>query len=167
MGVDALFGVVLGMEGADDAAQGLGQGAIEVLIGPVFQQAILLHDLGKQHGILAVAAAELEGIARGLHRALVGNRRLDGELVPLRILALPLCADLFYDTAEFMADDRRMLGDIIGHALVVGALYGRLVAGHADGIGNHLHQNFVVLDLRQLKGVQPQIVLSMQTYCFV
>ncbi len=117
--------------------------------------------------MLAVASAELKGVAGGLHRILVGDGGLDGELIPFRVLTLPLGAYLFDDAAELMAHDGGMLGNIFRHALMVGALDGRLVAGHTDRVGNHLYQNFVVFNLRQFKGIQPQIVLPVQTHRFV
>ncbi len=167
MDIAAGLGVILGVEGADDAAQRLGQRAIEELLGLVVQQAVLLHDLGQQDGMLRIAAAVLEGIARGHERALVGDGGLDGELLAHGELVGPLRADLLDQAAELVADDGGMLADIVGDALVVGALKRSLVAGHADGVRDDLDENFIVLDLRKLKGIEAQIILPVHTYSLI
>ena len=167
MDIGAGLGVVHRMIGADDAAQRLGQGAIEVSVRLVLQQAIVLHDLVHQDGVLGVAAAELEGVAGGHHGAAIVDGGLNAELLALLVLVSPLRADLFDHAAELVADDGRMLGDVVGHALVCGALDGGLVAGHADGVGDDLHQNLVVLDCGHLKGIQAKVVCGVHAHCFV
>ena len=55
---------------------------------------------------------------------------------------------------------------VVGHALVVGALDGRLIAGHAYGIGYDVRQYLVLLNSRKLKFLQPQIVFSVKSNRF-
>ena len=165
--VDARLRVIHRVEGADDAAQRLRQRAVEVFLCAVLQQAVLLHDFGNQDGVLRIAAAVFKGVAWRHLRAVVSDGGLNDELLAGRELVCPLCADLFDDAAEFMADDRGVLGNVVRHALVVRALDGRLVAGHADGVGNDLDENFVVADLRKFKCVEAQVVLRMHAHRFV
>lgn len=69
---------------------------------------------------------------------------------------------------KLVTHDGRMLGNIGMHALVLGTKDRALVGGHADAVGYDLDQDFVVTDFRQLKGIQTQIIRSIQTYspCF-
>ena len=121
----------------------------------------MIHNFVHQDGILGIAAAELEGIAGGHHGAAIVDGGLDGELLANLVLVCPLCADLLDHAAELMADDGGMLSDVLGNALVVGALDGSLVAGHADGVGDDLYENLVILDGGHFKGIQTEIVCSM------
>ena len=127
----------------------------------------MLHDLVHQDGILRIAAAEFEGIAGRHHRAAIIDGGLNGEFLALLILIGPLRADFFNNAAEFMTDDRRMLRNIIGNALMIGALDGRLVAGHADGVRNDLYQNLVVLNGGHFESIQTKIVGAVHAHCFV
>ena len=162
--VDVLAGpgVVHGVIGAHNAAQGLGHRAVEEGLSAVLEQAVGLHHLGVDDGVGGVAAHVLEGVAGGGDGAVHG--RLDGEFLAGLELVLPTAAHLLDDAAELMAHDDRVLVDIGGHPLVVGALHGRLIGGHADGIADDFDQNFVVLDGRQLEALQAQVVDSVQPY---
>ena len=55
-----------------------------------------------------------------------------------------------------------LLGDVLGHALVLGALDRRLVRRHADAVGNDVGQDLVVPDRGQVEGLQSQVVLAVE-----
>ena len=65
---------------------------------------------------------------------------------------------------KLVTHDGRMLGNIRMHTLVLGTKDRALVGGHADAVGYDLDQNLIIADFRQLKGIQTQIIRSMQTY---
>ena len=155
------------MVGAYDAAEGLCQGAIEVSVCIVVQQAVVIHNFIHQDGVLGIAAAELEGVAGGHHGAAIVNGGLDGELIAGLILVSPLCADLLDHAAELVADDCRMLSDVFRNALVSGTLDGSLVAGHADGVGDDLYEDLVILDCGHFKGIETKVIGSVHANCFV
>ena len=69
---------------------------------------------------------------------------------------------------KLVTHDGRMLGNIGMHTLVLGTKDRALVGGHTDAVGYDLDQNLIIADFRQLKGIQTQIICSMQTYspCF-
>ena len=154
------------MEGTDDAAHRLCQGAIEVGIGIVRQQVVGQQRLDGDVGVLAVAAAVLVGIAGSHLGALVEVRRLNGKALAGFIFIFPVLADLGDDTAEFMADDGRMLRNVVGHALVLFALDRGLIRAHADGVRNDLDLNIVRTDLREFNFLQTQIHFAMDSNCF-
>ena len=164
--IAAGLGVVHGVEGTDDAAHRLCQGAIEVGIGIVRQQVVGQQRLDGDVGVLAVAAAVLVGIAGSHLGALVEVCRLNGKTLAGFIFILPVLADLGDDTAEFMADDGRMLRNVVGHALVLFALDRGLVRAHADGVRNDLDLNIVRTDLREFNFLQTQIHFAMDSNCF-
>ena len=151
------------MEGADDAAERLGKRTIEEFLRAVLEQAILFHDLGNQNRVLRIAAAVFERIAGGHQRSVIRNRRLNGEFFAGRELVRPLRADLFDHAAEFMADDRRMLRDVLRNALMLRALNRSLIAGHTYRIGNNLHENLIIMDLGKLERIQTQIIFSVHS----
>ena len=157
MDIAAETGVVHRVERADDAAHRFGQRSVEIGVGIIGKQVVSQQRFNGDIGILHIAAAVLIGIAGGHLRALVEVRRLDGEALAGLILVLPVLTDLGDHAAEFMADNGRMLSDIIGHALVLGAFNGGLVRAHADGVGNDLDLNVVRTDLRQLDLLEAQI----------
>ena len=120
--IGAGFGVVHGVERADDAAHRFCQRAVEIGIGIIRQKIVGQQRFDGDVGILAVAAAVLIGIAGGHLGALVEVGRLDGEALTGLVLILPVFADLGDHAAEFMANDRGMLCNIIWDALVLLAL---------------------------------------------
>ena len=69
-------------------------------------------------------------------------------------------------TGELVAHDGGVLGDIRVHTLMTGAKDGALVSRHADAVGNDLDKDLIVLDLRQFKSIQTQIVGGVQTNSF-
>ena len=69
-------------------------------------------------------------------------------------------------TGKLVAHDGGVLGNIRVDALVAGAQNGALVSGHADAVRNDLDKDLVILDLRQFKGIQTQIVGGVQTNSF-
>ena len=154
--------VILRMERAHDAGERLRQRTIEEAVRLVFEQAVHQHHFLRQDGVSRVAAAIPVGVARRAQAALVVQRGLDGELIARLVFVRPFGADLHDFAAEFVADDDRMHGDVLGHALVILALDGGLVAGHANAIRNDLHQNLIVLDGGQFKGFHAQVVFAIQ-----
>ena len=154
------------MEGADDAAHGLGQGAVEVCIGVVFQQVVGDQRLNGHVGILAVAAAIGIGIARGHLRALVEVGGLDGEAVAGLVLVLPVLAHGVDHTAELMAHDGGVLGHVVRHPLVLRALDGGLVGAHADAVRDDLDLHIVRANLGQVDLLQAQVHFPMNPYRF-
>ena len=69
-------------------------------------------------------------------------------------------------TGKLVAHDGGVLGNVGMDALMAGAKDGALVSRHADAIGNDLDQDLIVLDLRQFKSIQTQIVGGVQTNSF-
>ena len=154
------------MEGANDAAEGLRQGAAEEIRPLVGKQAAHLHHrVGDDH-IGGVPADIGEGIAGGGQGPLVIQGGLDGELAAGLELAGPFFTHRQDLAAEFVADDHRVFGHVIRHPLVIRALDGRLVGGHAQAVRNHPGQDLVRAGGRQLEGFQPQIVFSIEPYGF-
>ena len=159
--VHAHLGVVSGVECADGAAHGLGQRSLVVGAALVLQQAAQLHDLGRDDAVGGIAAEELVGVAGAPHGALVVQGGLQGELHAGLELVLMRLADLDDITGKLMAHNGGVLGHIRVDALVAGAEDGALVSRHADSVGND-----VILDLRQFKSIQTQIVGGVQTNSF-
>ena len=120
------MGVIASVHRADDAGQRLAKGSGIEARTLVREQTPHLHHLGRDDDVGGVATDESVGIARGgkgSDRAvLVVEGRLDGELVTRLELILPLGADLYDLSSELVADDRRILGDVIRYPLVVGGL---------------------------------------------
>ena len=162
--VHAVGGVVHRLERTGHAAQRLGQGRAEERFAMVRQQAAALHELVRDHDIGRIAADGPEGVAGRPHGALVVDVRLNGEALAGLELALPLAADLKNLAAELMSHDHGVLRHVVGHALVIRALLGRLIGGHADGIADDLRENFVVPDRRKLEGFQSQVFLAIQAH---
>ena len=69
-------------------------------------------------------------------------------------------------TGELVTHDSGVLGYIRVHTLVAGAEDSALVSRHADAVGNDLDKDLIVLDLRQFKSIQTQIVGGVQTNSF-
>ena len=164
--IGAGLSMVHGVERADDAAHRLCQRAIEIGIGVVRQEIVGQQRLDGDVGILAVAAAVLVGIAGSQLRALVEVGGLDGKALTGFVLVLPVFADLGNHTAEFVADDRRVLRDVVGDALVLLALDCGLVGRHADRVGNDLDLNIIRADLREFDLLQAKVHFAMDTDSF-
>ena len=160
------LGVVSGVERTDGAAHGLGQRSLVVGASLVLQQAAQLHDLGRDDAVGGIAAEELVGVAGAPHGALVVQGGLQGELHAGLELVLMCLAHLDDITGELVTHDGGVLGYIRMHTLVSSAEDGALVSRHADAIGNDLDQDLIVLDLRQFKSIQTQIVGGVQTNSF-
>ena len=79
---------------------------------------------------------------------------------------LALCAHLDYLAAEFMADDSRILRDIVGDPFMLCTLHGRFVGGHADAVGDDFDNNLVVLHGGELKLLQPQVHFAVNAHGF-
>ena len=164
--VHAHLGVVSCIESADGAAHRLGQRSLVVSAALVLQQAAQLHDLSGDDAVGGIAAEELVGVAGAPHGALVVQGGLKSELHAGLELVLMSLADLHNVTGKLVAHDGGMLGHIRVHALVAGAEDGALVSGHADAVGNDFDKDLIVLDLRQLEGIQTQVVGGVQTNSF-
>ena len=160
------LGVVSGVERTDGAAHRLGQRSLVVGAALVLQQAAQFHDLGRDDAVGGIAAEELVGVAGAPHGALVVQGRLQSELHAGLELVLMCLAHLDDITGELVTHDSGVLGYIRVHTLVAGAEDGALVSRHADAVGNDLDQDLIVLDLRQFKSIQTQIVGGMQTNSF-
>ena len=164
--VGAGLGVVHGVERADDAAHRLGQGAVEINVGVIRQQAVHQQRFDGNVAILCVAAAVLIGIAGSHLGAFVEMGGLNGEALTGLVLVLPVLADLLNDAAELVTDNGRMLGNIVGNALVLRAFDRRLIGAHADRVRNDLDLYVVRADLRQLDLFQTKIHLSVNANSF-
>ena len=77
-----------------------------------------------------------------------------------------ILADLNYLACKLVADDGRILGDVVGDAFVGRTLVGSLVGGHADAVADHLGQDLIFLDLRELELFEPQVIHAVEAYCF-
>ena len=158
--------MVHGMEGADDAAHGLSQGAVEVGIGIVVQQVVGQQRLHGDVGILGVAAAVLVGIAGSHLGALVEMGGLNGKAVAGLIFVLPVFTHSVNHAAEFVAHNGGILGAVVGNALVVRALHGSLIGAHADTVGHDFDLHVIGANLRQVDLLQTQIHLAMDSNSF-
>ena len=131
MRVYALLGVVHGMERADDTAHRFSQRRMEKAVALVMDQAsVFHHDLG-QDAIGHIAAKVGKRIARGARVSRHTQRRLLSKALAHLPLMLPVFAYLFNDAGKLMAQNDRVLINIIRYALVFAALDGRFVRGHA------------------------------------
>ena len=146
MGVDTHLGVVGGVQGANGAGQGLGERGLIICLALVDQEAVGGEDLLGKDAIGGVSAAELIGVARGVHGARVVDSGLDGEL---------LSGVIEVGVRGTHLD--RVCGCILVDALVVGAQLRHLIGGHADRVGDDLDEHLVVLDGGQLELLEPQI----------
>ena len=164
--IHAHAGVEAGVERADAATHRLSERGLVVCLALVLEQAAQLHHLGGNDAVGRVAAEELVGIAGGPHGALVVERGLQGELHAGLEFVRMLGANLDNVARKLMAHDGRMLSDILVDALMLDTQDSTLIGGHADTVGYHLDQNFVVLDLGQLKLLQTEVVSGVQTDCF-
>ena len=166
--INTHLGVISGVERTDRAAHRLSKRRLVVGTPLVLEQAAKFHNLSRNDAVGRIAAEELVGIAGAPHRALVVERRLQRELHARLELILMLRANLDDIARKLVTHDGRMLGNIRMHALVLGTKDGALVGGHTDAVGYDLDQNLIIADFRQLKGIQTQIIRSMQTYspCF-
>ena len=160
--------VISGIERTDRAAHRLGKRRLVAGTPLVLEQAAKFHNLSRNDAVGRIAAEELIGIAGAPHRTLVVKRRLQRELHARLELILMLRANLDDIARKLVTHDGRMLGNIGMHAPVLGTKDRALAGGHADAVGYDLDQDFVVTDFRQLKGIQTQIIRSIQTYspCF-
>ena len=166
MDIAAQTGVVHRVESTDNAAHGFGQRAIEICIGIIVQQVVGQKRFNGDIGILRITAAILIGITGRHLRTLIEMCGLDCKTLTGLVLMLPVFTDLGDHAAEFMADNGRMFSNIIGHALMLGTLNGRLIRAHADGIRNDLDLNVVRADLRQLDLLEAQIHLTVDSNSF-
>ena len=142
--IAALRGMILRVIAAYNAAHRFGKRAAEEAVSIIFEQAAVFHNQGGNNNIGCVSAyegknsPEPQGGLRCLSRAV-------WKIYPRLKLILPFLSYLYNFAAEFMPYDNGMLAYVVGHALVVGALYGRLVAGHAYGIRYDVRQYLVFL----------------------
>ena len=153
--IAALRGMILRVIAAYNAAHRFGKRAAEEAVSIIFEQAAVFHNQGGNNNIGCVSAYVGERIARSRKGAFVVYRGLYGKFIPRLKLILPFLSYLYNFAAEFMPYDNGMLAYVVGHALVVGALYGRLVAGHAYGIRYDVRQYLVFLYFGKLKFLQP------------
>ena len=160
------FGVIHGVIGAHDAAHRLGQGAVEIYIGVVGQQAVHQQRLHRNAGILGGPAAVRIGVAGRHQGAIAEVSGLDGKMLAHLVLAPPVLPYGHDIAAELMAHNRGMLRYVVGNTLVFRALYGSLVGRHAHTVGNNLYLNIVGTHLRQNDVLQPQVHFPVDAYRF-
>ncbi len=159
-------GVIHGVEGGDDAAVGLRQGAQEEHIRVIGDEAVHLQDLDGHGHIGGVTPAVPVGVAGGQHGALVGVGGLDDIAVTGLVLVLPVFAHLHDAAAKLMAHDGGVGGHIIGHPGMVGAQHRGFVAAHAQGIGHHLADDRIIGHGGKLKLLQAQVFFAIQANSF-
>jgi len=164
MDIGTLMGVIAGMHGADHAGQRLAKGSGIEARTLVREQTPHLHHLGRDDDVGGVATDESVGIARGGkgsdRTALIVKGRLDGELVTRLELILPPGADLDDLSGELVADDRRILGDVIRHPLVVGGLMGGLVGRHAEAVADNLREDLIILHHGEFELFETKVFLT-------
>ena len=147
---------------ADGAAHGLGQRGFKVGVALILKQAAQLHHLGGDDGVGAVAAKVGIAVAGGPHGALVVEGGLQGELHAGLELILVVLANLDDIARKLVTHDHGVFMHVLGHALMLFAQHGALVGGHADAVGNHFRQNFIVRNFGQLKFLGTQILGAVQ-----
>jgi hypothetical protein len=59
-----------------------------------------------------------------------------------------------------MAYNRLLFRELMPYPLMPFALQGEFMAGHADGIRNHLSQNLIILKRGKIKLIKPKILLA-------
>ena len=157
------------MHRADDAGQRFAERSRIEALALVGQQAALQHHLFGDDdvgGVAAGVAVGVSGCAEHAHRAaFIRDGGLDGELVPGLEGILPFPADFDDLAGEFVSDDGRMLGYVLGNALVVRSLVRRLVGRHANAVADHLGEDLPFRNLREFEFLQPQVVFSVQSDC--
>ena len=162
--------MIVGVHRADHARQGLRQRGGVVTLAGERQQASLLHHFVRNHDVGRVAADESVRVTRRAQHAdgafLVVERGLDREFVARLEAAAPLAAHLDQLARELVSDDNGILGDVARNPLVDIGLVRGFVRRHADAVANHLGQYLVVLYFRQLELLQPEVVLTVESYSF-
>ncbi len=158
--ITARFCVVIRVISTNAARDGLRHGTGEIGITVIGPETACLDDVIGKNAVFCISAAPLAGVSRRFH--LSGNCRLLGEFLPRLEPVLPLFADLDDIPRKFVADDHRILVHIIGHPLVLCSLLHGFPCGHADGIRDHLDQDLVVCDFRQLEFLQPDVIHAIQ-----
>ena len=127
MNIAALRCVILRVEAAHYAALRLGQRAAEEGLAGILEQAVVFHYHCRNDNIGGVSADIAVAVSGSCKRALVIDGGLNGELIPCLELICPFAAHLYYFAAELVTDYYRILCNIIGDALMVGALYAGLI----------------------------------------
>ena len=158
-------GMVGGVERADRAAHGLDERRLVVGLAVIGEEAVGVEDLHRKDAVGGVSAAELVGVAGRIHGALVVEGGLDGELLAGLVEVLVLGSHLDDIAGELVAGDDRVLGDVLGHALVLRSELRHLVRRHADRVGHDAHEHLVVLDLRELELVDAQVHRAVHPDC--
>ena len=69
-------------------------------------------------------------------------------------------ADLDDLSGELVADDRRILGDVIRHPLVVGGLMGGLVGRHAEAVADNLREDLIILHHGEFELFETKVFLT-------
>ena len=120
------MGVIAGVHRTDHTGQRLTQRSRVKSRAIVRQKTSHLHHIRRDEDVGRVTAGVAIGISRSGQKSgrtvLVVESRLDGELIPRLELILPLGADLYDLAGELVADDRRILSDVVWDSLMVGTL---------------------------------------------
>ena len=153
---------------ADDATHRLGKRTVEECFTRIIKQAVAFHNASGNYDILGIAAdisERITGSGIGVTRKV--HSRLNGEFLARLELVLPFCADFHYFAAEFVTDNNRFLGNIVGNTFVIRALHCRFMRRHTNTVGYDFCKNFVVFDLGKFEFIESEVVLAVKSYSFV
>ncbi len=133
------------VKSAGDTCHGFGKGAVEEGVAGVVQKAAELHNFVWNDNIGCVSADILKGITgSGINVLGVVKSRLNGNALTLFKVICPFASDLDDFAAEFMSHNGGVLGNVVGHALVLCTLNGSLIGGHTNTVGHYLEQYLVL-----------------------
>ncbi len=164
--------MIIGMHGANDTRKRFGQRCRIKSFTVIRQQTISLHHLiGNNHirSVTANIGITVSRCTQYSHGAIfIIQRRLNGKFITNFKSICPLRTNFNQLTGKFMTNDYRILGNVIGHPLVVCSLNGRFIGRHTQRITNNFSQNLIIFYRRQFKFFQPKIILTIQTnrFCF-
>ena len=156
--------MVVGMHGTDDAGERFGQCCRVEPFTRIVEQTSQLHHLIGNHYVGGIPSDIVIGVTRSTQHSdrpfLVVQGRLDGELFTRSELGFPFGAHFDNLTGKFVSDDDRIFGDIARDAFMDVGLVRGFVRRHADAVAHNFGKDLILTDLRQLKLLQPEVVLA-------
>lgn len=159
--------VVVGVHGADDAGKGFGKRCRVKTRSVIYQQTVLNKHILRDDDVGGIPADIGITVTRRTqypHRPFrIINRRLNRVLLSRTVPVLPVFSYLQNLSGKFMSDDYRVLCHVIGNPLVVSALVSGLVRRHADAVGDYFGEDFIIMDLRKFKLLEPEVFLTVQS----